>query len=300
MLCPRHRSRRFFLFALLSFFSVMEASAQLVYQQKMDNYSAILPMTLDNDVYRVRCKPPEGVAPHDINCDVGITGTVLTDQRGTSTSDPAQKVATGLRGHDRIDVQFADRVFTDKHDLAGNRIIRKNDFDCGINIKYENKAKVAQLEIRIGYILPSGDIEGLTWAKLARKRRAFAQNIALCNRCQNEIANLETERANLQSSDADNAVQRSLIHARLTGINHMIDRKSKYADRKDEFERDLAAFTSIEEYLKTKVIGCQVFVHFHHNNETLPVDVEELKRSRLRPIQVFELAKDPIRKVQSE
>jgi hypothetical protein len=287
------------LFILLTSFCVAEARGQLVYEQKMDKYSAILPMTLDNDVYRVRCKPPEGVKPSDINCDVGITGTVLTDQRGTSTSDAGQKVTACLRGNDRIDVQFADRVFTDNHDIAGNRILRRNDFDCGINIKYENKAKIAQLEIRIGYILPSGDIEGLTWAKLARKRRQFAQNIATCNRCQTDIANLESERADLQSIPSD-APQRSLIQARLTGINRMIDRKSKYADRKQEFERDLAAFNSLAEYLKTKVIGCQVFVHFHHNNETLPVDIEELKRSHLRPIQVFELAKDPIRKTASE
>jgi hypothetical protein len=249
-----YRLAQFALFVLLTLFFISEASSQLVYQQKMDKYSAILPMTLDNDVDRVRCKPPEGVKPSDINCDVGITGTVLTDQRGTSSSDAGQKVAAGLRGNDRIDVQFADRVFTDNHDIAGNRILRKNDFDCGINIRYENKVKIAQLEIRIGYILPSGDIEGLTWAKLARKRRQFAQNIATCNRCQNEIANLESERANLQNSGSDNAVQRTLIQARLTGINHMIDRKSKYADRKDEFDRDLVAFTSLEEYLKTKVI----------------------------------------------
>src|SRR3954471_21442564 len=144
MLCPRHRSRGYFLFILFTLLtlSVTEASAQLAYQQKMDKYSAILPMTLDNDVYRVRCKPPEGLAPRDINCDVGITGTVLTDQRGTSSSDPGQKVVSALRTYDNIDVQFADRVFTGYHNLVGDRIIRKYDLDCGINVKYENKVKV--------------------------------------------------------------------------------------------------------------------------------------------------------------
>src|SRR5690242_5361910 len=91
------RSRRSLLFTLLLTSTAVTANAQLVYQQKMDHYSAILPLTLDNDVIRVRCKPPEGLAPRDINCDVGITGTVLTDQRGTSSSDPGQKVLTALR-----------------------------------------------------------------------------------------------------------------------------------------------------------------------------------------------------------
>ncbi|MEX2308134.1 MAG: hypothetical protein WD738_11105, partial [Pirellulales bacterium] len=64
----------------------------------------------------------------------------------------------------------------------------------------------------------------------------------------------------------------------------------------EEFRRDLDAFVSIEEYLKTKVHGCQVFVHFHHDGKTLPVDIDDLKRSRVRPIQVFEYGKDPVRK----
>ena len=51
---------------LLSSFFATEAAGQLVYQQKLDKYSAILPLTLDDDVYRVRCKPPDGVAPRDV------------------------------------------------------------------------------------------------------------------------------------------------------------------------------------------------------------------------------------------
>jgi hypothetical protein len=276
-------------------FSAIEAGAQLVYQQKLDKHSAILPLTLDNDVYRVRCKPPEGIEPRDISCDIGITGTVLTDQRGTSSTGTPEKVLADLRHLDNIDVQFTDRVNTDKHDYAGNRVIQKYDFDCGINIKYQNKLKIAQVEIRVGYLLPSGDREGFTWAKLSRKRRQFADNIATCDRCKNEIANLEGERANLQNAGSDNAVQLSLIHARLTGINRMIDRKIKYADRRGEFERDLAAFNSVTEYLKTKLIGTQVYVHFRYKENTLPVDIEDLKRSRIRPIQVFEASKDPIK-----
>src|SRR5687767_13965485 len=89
-----------------------QASAQLVYQQQMDTYSAILPMTLDNNVYRIRAKPPKGIVPQEIICDIGITGTVLTDQRGTSASESGEKAVGGLRELDNIDVMFTDRVFT--------------------------------------------------------------------------------------------------------------------------------------------------------------------------------------------
>jgi hypothetical protein len=295
-----HRLDEVSLLALLSaLLFTAGASAQLVYQQNMDKYSAVLPMTLDNDVYRIRAKPPEGVKPLDINCDIGITGTVLTDQRGTSASEEGQKVASGLRTFDDIDVQFSDRVYTGHRDLVGNRIIEKYDFDCGINIKYENKKKVAQVEIRIGYVLPSGDIEGLTWAKLARKTRQYEQNIAKCLRCKRDISDLESERSSLSNTPADNAVVAMRINARLTGINRSIDRLTRFASREEEFRRDLTAFTSISEYLKTKVTGCQVFVHFHHDGKTLPVDIDELKRSRVRPIQVFEPDNDPIRNSQA-
>src|SRR4051794_6688625 len=89
MSCIRYRALAsvILLIALL----VTSASAQLVWNQKMEKYSAILPLTLEDDVYRVRAKPPEGVAPSDINCDIGITGTVLTDQRGTSAGETGEK-----------------------------------------------------------------------------------------------------------------------------------------------------------------------------------------------------------------
>lgn len=270
-------------------------SAQLVWQQKMDQYSAILPLTLDNNVYRIRAKPPEGVVPQEINCDIGITGTVLTDQRGTSASDSGEKVVSGLLEHDDIDVQFTDRVFTGHHTWRGDRIIRKYDFDCGINVKYENKKKVAQLEIRVGYVLPSGDIEGLTWAKLRRKERIYAQNIAKCAKCRREINALERDRSHLASVGPDHQVQQIHLQAKLSSIARKIDRLTKFVSREEEFRRDLAAFTSIQEYLKTKVHGTQVYVHFHHNGTTLPVDTADLKRSRVRPIQVFEEGKDPIK-----
>ncbi len=69
--------------ALLNTVLVAQSNAQLVWNQKMDKYSAVLPLTFEDDVYRVRAKPPEGVAPRDIHWQIGITGTVLTDKRGT-------------------------------------------------------------------------------------------------------------------------------------------------------------------------------------------------------------------------
>lgn len=280
---------------LLAILLASHASAQLAWNQKMDRYSAILPLTLEDDVYRVRAKPPEGVTPSDINCDIGITGTVLTDQRGTSEGDPGQKVLSGLQGHDRIDVQFSDRVFTGYHTLAGDRIIHKYDLDCGINIKYQNMKKVAQVEIRVGYVLPSGDIEGLTWAKLSRKLRQFDQNLDKCANCKRDINSLQNERSRLANSNPENNVQQMRIQARMTGIATQIRRLDNFANREDEFRRDMAAFKSIEEYLKTKVTGCQVYVHFHHDGKTLPVDIDDLKRSHVRPLQVFEETKDPIK-----
>lgn len=92
----------------------------------------------------------------------------------------------------------------------------------------------------------------------------------------------------------DNAVERALATARINSISNKIRNRRKFVQRRAEFERDLAAFTSMEEYLKTKIHGCLIFVHFHHDGETLPVDVGELKRSRIRPVQVFEYGKDPI------
>jgi hypothetical protein len=280
---------------LLASLLAAEAGAQLVWQQAMDKYSAILPLTLDNSVYRIRAKPPEGIRPQEVNCDIGITGTVLTDQRGTSANEPGEKVVSGLLELDDIDVQFTDRVFTGYHNIVGDRIIRKYDFDCGINVKYENKKKVAQVELRVGYVLPSGDIEGLTWAKLRRKQRIFAQNIRKCDQCIRDIHELEAEARHWQTAGGNN-VQRTLVQARLAGINRKIQTKQRFASRKEEYARDLAAFASITEYLKTKVNGCQIYVHFHYNGDTLPVDIDELKRSRVRPIQVFEYHKDPIRK----
>jgi hypothetical protein len=280
---------------LLTLFAT-EASAQLVYQQQMDKYSAILPLTLNDDVYRVRATPPEGVAPIDVNCDIGITGTVLTDQRGTSASDAGEKVLSSLMHKDKVDVMFSDRVFTGHHTLTGDRIIGNYDFDCGINIKYQNKKKVAQLEIRVGYVLPSGDVEGLTWTKIRRKIRLLGQNIAKCERCDDGISGLDRERSTIISSaEGGNQVQVMRANARLSGIARQIDRLHKYKSQEGDFRRDLAAFASLEEYLKTKVNGTQVYVHFHHDGQTLPVNVEELKRARIRPIQVFEETKDPIK-----
>lgn len=270
-----------------------DSRAQLVWNQKMEQHSAILPLTLDNDVYRIRAKPPVGIKPFDIHCDIGITDTVLTDQRGTSAGESGQKVASSLLSRDNLDVHFTDRVFTGHHTLPGDRIIEKYDFDCGINIKYQNKKNVAQVEIRLGYILPSGDIEGLTWAKLRRKQRQYTQNLARCARCKADIAGLQNEYRALSTSGG-NEVQQSRAQARMSGINRQIDRLSRFASREGEFQRDLAAFVSLDEYLKTKVNGCQVFVHFHHDGKTLPVDIDELKRNRVRPIQVFEVSKDPI------
>jgi hypothetical protein len=280
--------------ALLTSLLDRNTTAQLVYQQEMKEYSAILPLTLDNTVYRVRAKPPEGVAPSDIICDIGITGTVLTDQRGTSASGSAEKVVGGLFSRDDIDVQFADRVFTGNRTYSGNRIVGKYDFDCGINIKYKNKLKVAQVEIRLGYVLPSGDIEGLTWAKISRKQRLLRRNIDKCSVYRDDIATLESERGALISGGANNDVQRTLIKSRLSGIDRQIRTRRRYVSQEEGFRRDLAAFASLNEYLKTKIHGSQVYVHFHHDGETLPVDVEDLKRSRVRPIQVFEYGKDPI------
>jgi len=275
---------------------VAEARAQLVWDMEMDTYSAILPLTLEENVYRIRAKSPEGIAPLDINCDIGITGTVLTDQRGTSAGEPGEKVLGSLMHKDTVDVMFSDRVYTGHRTRVGDRIIQKYDFDCGINVKYLNKKKVAQVEIRVGYVLPSGDVEGLTWAKIRRKQRLLGQNIARCARCERDIAGLESERSSLVNSGADNQVQVMRINARLTGIQRQIDRLAKFHSQEDEFRRDLAAFTGLEEYLKTKVNGCQVYVHFHHSGKALPVDIAELKRSRIRPVQVFEEGKDPIKK----
>lgn len=272
-----------------------ESQAQLVWDTKMEKYSAILPLTLEDDVYRVRAKAPEGVAPIEINCDIGITGTVLTDQRGTSASDPGEKVLGGLMHKDTVDVMFSDRVYTGYRTRVGDRIIRKHDFDCGINVKYQNKKKVAQVEIRLGYILPSGDVEGLTWSKIRRKQRLLSKNIAKCAKCERDIAGLERERSNLVSSNPDNQVQVMRVNARLSGIQRQIDRLSDFQSQEGDFRRDLEAFASLEEYLKTKVHGCQVHVHFHHQGATLPVDVAELKRSKIRPVQVFEVGKDPIK-----
>lgn len=217
---------------LLTSLLVTRASAQLVWNQEMDEYSAILPLTLDNNVYRIRAKPPEGITPPEINCDIGITGTVLTDQRGTSAGDPGEKVLGGLRGRDDIDVQFTDRVFTGDRDFVGNRIIEKYDFDCGINVQYENLKKVAQLEIRVGYVLPSGDIEGLTWAKLRRKQRIYQQNIAKCGRYKRDIVDLERESEALGAGDND--VLQMRINARRSGIARQIARLEKYASREEE------------------------------------------------------------------
>jgi hypothetical protein len=279
----------------LSLVLVTQATAQLVWNQQMDEYSAILPLTLDNDVIRVRAKPPKDVAPAEITCDIGVTGTVLTDQRGTSANEQGEKVLGGLRHADDIDVFFTDRVFSGDRDWVGNRVIDGYDFDCGINIQYENKKKVAQLEMRVGYILPSGDIEGLTWAKLNRKRRQYALNIAKCERYRRDIANLQSDYSSLSSAAAENAVQQTRVNARMAGISRQIGRLERYVSREDSFRRDLAAFIRIEEYLKTKLNGTQVYVHFQHNGDTLPVDIDELKRSRIRPIQVFEPSKDPIK-----
>jgi hypothetical protein len=268
-------------------------AAQLVYNQEMTEHSAILPLTLDNNVYRVRAQPPDGVKPPDIVCDIGITGTVLTDQRGTSVSDPGEKVAGGLWNYDDIDVHFTDRVYSGYRDIAGNRLIQRYDLDCGINIKYETKKKVAQVEIRVGYVLPSGDVEGLTWAKLRRKQRQFQQNIAKCGAYRRDIGNLQAQCQHLATSWS-NDTQRTVNFARISSIERQIARKQKFISQEIQFKRDLAAFASLDEYLKTKIHGTQVYVHFHHEGQTLPVDIDDLKRSRIRPLQVFEYGKDPI------
>lgn len=287
------RVAKFASFVALAFLGVCQVRAQLTWDQQMDDYSAILPLTLENSVYRVRAKPPEGIMPQDIICDIGITGTVLTDQRGTSASDRGEKVVGGLLEHDDIDVQFADRVFSGNRDLVGNRIIDRYDFDCGINIKYENKKKVAQVEIRVGYVLPSGDIEGLTWAKIRRKQRHLEKCIAKCATYKDDIVTLQNEARSLIGS-ASNSVERMRANARITGINRQIRNRQDYVLREAEFRRDLSAFATLNEYLKTKIHGCQVYVHFHHNGTTLPVDIDELKRARVRPIQVFDPSNDPI------
>jgi hypothetical protein len=133
------RLNRLTLVLLTSGFFVTQftvSRAQLVWQQSMDQYSAILPLTLDNNVYRIRAKPPAGITPQEVYCDIGITGTALTDQRGTSATDTGEKVVGGLLEHDDIDVQFTDRVFTGHHTDTGDRIIRKYDFDCGIPSRF--------------------------------------------------------------------------------------------------------------------------------------------------------------------
>jgi hypothetical protein len=286
---------KYFTFVLLFTVIGTEAAAQLVWDERMEKYSAVLPLSLNDDVYRIRAKPPVGVEPLDVHCDIGITGTTLTDQRGTSASDTGEKVVGGLFHKDKIDVMFTDRVFSGHHTLRGDRIIQKYDFDCGINIKYQNKKKVAQVEIRVGYVLPSGDVEGLTWAKIRRKQRLLGQNIARCERCERDISSLQSERSSLSSINPETNVHQMRINARLTGIARQIDRLSRFQSREEEFRRDLAAFASLEEYLKTKVNGTHVFVHFHYDGETLPVDIDELKRARIRPVRVFEETKDPIK-----
>lgn len=283
----------FLAFGPITFIFIGEANGQLVWNQEMDKYSAILPLTLDNNVYRVRAKPPKDVTPQEINCEIGITGTVLTDQRGTSAVEPAEKVLSSLQEYDDIDVQFTDRVYTGNRDYAGNRIIEKYDFDCGINVKYQTKLKIAQLEIRVGYVLPSGDVEGLTWSKIRRKQRIYRSNIAKCGIQRREIADLQAQCSHLASS-AGNHVERTVNYAKIASLERSIDRKQKFVAREDQFKRDLAAFASLDEYLKTKIHGCHVYVHFHHNGKTLAVDLDELKRSRVRPIQVFEPSRDPV------
>jgi hypothetical protein len=270
-----------------------KVSAQLVWQQEMKEYSAVLPLNLTENVYRIRAKPPDDVRVQDVQCDIGITGTVLTDQRGTSAVEPGEKVVSSLMEHDDIDVYFTDRVNTGNRDYAGNRILQHYNFDCGINIKYQTKVKVAQVEIRVGYILPSGDIEGLTWAKIRRKKRIYQRNIAKCGVQRREITDLEKQYTAVAATGG-NHVQRRLNDIKIAGLKRSIDRKQRFVAREEEFRRDLAAFASLEEYLKTKVNGCHVYVHFHHNGETLPVDIDELQRARIRPIQVFDVSSDPI------
>src|SRR5688572_27975935 len=116
--------------ALFASLLVVDAAAQLVFQQEMKKQSAILPLTLDNDVYRIRAKPPAGIEVRDIKCDIGITGTMLNDQRGTSAVDPGQKVVGDLWSRDDIDVYFTDRVNSDRRDSNANRIIDIYSFDC--------------------------------------------------------------------------------------------------------------------------------------------------------------------------
>jgi len=82
--------------------------------------------------------------------------------------------------------------------------------------------------------------------------------------------------------------------ARISALEKKAARLQKFASREDEFRRDLAAFRSIEEYLKTKIHGCQVYVHFHYNGDILAADLDELKRIRVKPIQVFAESNDPI------
>ena len=195
--------------------------------------------------------------------------------------------------YDDIDVYFSDRVFSGNRDYTGNRIIDHHDFDCGINIKYQTKVKVAQVEIRIGYILPSGDVEGLTWAKLRRKQRIYRQNINKCGIAKREIDDLERQSTYLANAGS-NYVERGSNDMKISSLQKKIERKHRFIAREDEFRRDLAAFINLEEYLKTKVNGCHVYVHFHHDGKTLPVDIDELKRARIRPIQVFDIANDPI------
>lgn len=55
--------RRLFLVFLLFFLLDQPATAQLSWDENMEKFSVVLSMTLDNNVYRVRAKPPKGVAP---------------------------------------------------------------------------------------------------------------------------------------------------------------------------------------------------------------------------------------------
>jgi hypothetical protein len=51
------------------------------------DYSAVIPLTLETEMMRIACNPPEGTKANEILCDIGVTNTVLTNKRGVSEGD---------------------------------------------------------------------------------------------------------------------------------------------------------------------------------------------------------------------
>jgi len=250
-------------------------------EELMDDYSAVVPLTLEKRVMRLVAAPPEGTKPNDIMCDIGVTGTVLTNARGVPSHGDPETVIRNMVNNDKVDVLFSDRYL---HRRGGEH---KTDFYVGLKVKYLTKLKVAQVEIRGVYSLPSGDLEPLTYKGALRKRRLLRQQLNKCNSAHRACPDLREEvrgweRETQRGNNVHVAVASSQLHRSLGRLN----KAERYASRIPEIERDLDAFNAIDEYLKVKIHGSAVYVRFHTRGETIPVDVGKLRKRKIIPIRV--------------